>query len=99
MATKSRTKQSSHKSLANEVVAVLLVAAAILIILSLATYDPKDPSPNQVGTLQAPRNLIGSLGAYLSDFFLSLFGMAAFAIPVLLAVIATRVFFSDFTEI
>jgi S-DNA-T family DNA segregation ATPase FtsK/SpoIIIE len=97
MATKSRTKHSSDKSLANEVFAVLLVAAAILLLLSLVTYNSQDPSANSVGAASSPRNLIGVTGAYISDFFLILFGLASFSIPVLLTVIAVRVFFADFS--
>ncbi|HXG94973.1 MAG TPA: DNA translocase FtsK [Blastocatellia bacterium] len=94
MATKSRTKHSNKKSLANEVIAVLLVAAAILLLLSLVTYDPRDPSANQVGATQTPRNVIGVAGAYFGDLFLTLFGLASFVIPPLLVVIAARAFFS-----
>ncbi|HET9533271.1 MAG TPA: DNA translocase FtsK, partial [Blastocatellia bacterium] len=93
------SKQSSGRSLANEVVAVLLVAAAVLLGVSLLTYDPRDPSWNSVGPRQTPSNLIGIVGAYIGDFFLQLFGLAAFCIPVLFVLIAVRIFFSDRAEI
>ena len=94
MSGRPRTKHSSTKSLANEVLAVVLVAASILLLLSLVTYDPLDPSWNSVGPQQEPRNLIGAFGAHASDFFLNWFGLASFLIPILLTVIAARAFFS-----
>lgn len=99
MATKSRTKPSSKKSLANEVLAVVLAAIATLLMLSLATYDSKDPSWNSIGPQRAPSNIIGVVGAYTGDFFLQLFGLAALALPVLLLLIAARTFFSDRAEV
>ena len=99
MATKSRTKPSSKKSLANEVLAVVLAAIATLLMLSLITYDPRDPSGSSIGPQRSPSNIIGMAGAYVSDFFLQLFGLAALAIPVLLVLIAARTFFSARAEI
>ena len=95
MTTRYRAKSSGGKSLANEVVAVVIVAAAVLLFLSFITYDPKDPSWNSAGPAEKPQNLIGLLGAYVADFFLQLFGLAALIIPVLMTLIAFRIFFSD----
>ena len=92
MSTKSRTKSSAKKSLANEVLAVVLIAAAILLVLSLFTYDPRDPSPNSVGPQHEPRNVIGVVGAFISDVFLQWFGLASLLIPVLLVIVAMRAF-------
>jgi len=92
-------KKSSGRSLANEVLAVLLVAAAVLLTVSLFTYDPRDPSWNSTGPRESPSNLIGIVGAYIGDFFLQLFGLAALFVPVLLVMIAVRIFFSDRAEI
>ena len=92
MSTKSRTKSSTKKSLANEVVAVVLVVAAILLVLSLFTYDSRDPSLNSVGPQREPQNLIGVVGAFISDLFLQWFGLASLLIPVLLVLVALRAF-------
>src|SRR5689334_883915 len=92
MSTKSRTKSSPKKSLANEVLAVVLVAAAILLVLSLFTYDPQDTSFNSVGPQREPRNLIGVVGAFISDAFLQWFGLASLMIPALLVLVAIRAF-------
>ncbi|HLF83596.1 MAG TPA: DNA translocase FtsK [Blastocatellia bacterium] len=92
MSTKSRNKSSTKKSLANEVLAVVLVVAAILIVLSLVTYDARDPSFNSVGPQREPQNLIGVLGAIISDVLLQWFGVASLLIPVLLVLVAIRAF-------
>src|SRR4030095_8429638 len=92
MSTKSRTKPSGKKTLANEVLAVVLVAAAILLALSIFTYDPRDPSFNSVGPQHEPRNIIGVVGAFISDVFLQWFGLASLLVPVLLVLVAVRAF-------
>ena len=92
MSTKSRTKPSAKKSLANEVLAVVLIAAAVLLLLSLFSYDSRDPSPNSVGPQREPHNLIGVVGAFISDVFLQWFGLASLLVPVLLVIVALRAF-------
>jgi DNA segregation ATPase FtsK/SpoIIIE, S-DNA-T family len=92
MSTKSRTKHSSKKSLANEVLAVVLVVSAILLTLSLFTYDPRDTSFNSVGPQREPHNIIGVVGAFISDVFLQWFGLASLLVPVLLVLVALRAF-------
>ena len=92
MSNKSRTKHSGKKSLANEVLAVVLVVAAILLVLSLFTYDSRDPSFNSVGPQHEPHNIIGVVGAFISDVFLQWFGLASLLVPVLLVLVAIRAF-------
>ena len=90
MSTKSRTKSSPKKSLANEVLAVVMSAAAVLLLLSLFSYDPHDPSPNLVTAQREPHNLIGPVGAFISDVFLQWFGLAALLyLGVSLAIVHT----------
>jgi DNA segregation ATPase FtsK/SpoIIIE, S-DNA-T family len=67
--------------------AVLMLAAALL-LLSLATYHPSDPSFDSSTGATAPHvvhNLVGPSGAYLSDVLLQTFGITAFALPLWLA--------------
>jgi DNA segregation ATPase FtsK/SpoIIIE, S-DNA-T family len=64
--------------------AVLLLAAALL-LLSLATYHASDPSLNSSSGIAGPhvvRNLVGPTGAYLSDLLLQIFGLTAFGLPL-----------------
>src|SRR5260370_12426811 len=95
MPIRDRAKKPARRSLANEVVAVVLIALAVLVLLSLVTYNPKDSSWNSIGPDHSPSNIIGRVGAYLSDFFLQLFGLAPFSLPILLVAIAISSFFGD----
>src|SRR5580704_12350626 len=67
----------------NEVTGFVLLASGVLLLLSLASFHPGDPSWNHVGGSLATRNLIGRLGAHLSDLLLQSFGLAAFVFPFL----------------
>jgi DNA segregation ATPase FtsK/SpoIIIE, S-DNA-T family len=69
----------------NEVTGMVLLVAASLLFLALASYRPTDPSFNTVGAAGRPvHNWIGVLGASLSDLLLQLEGVAAFMIPLML---------------
>jgi DNA segregation ATPase FtsK/SpoIIIE, S-DNA-T family len=70
----------------NEVTGMMLLVAASLLFLALASYGPTDPSFNTVGARQA-HNWIGLFGAYLSDLLLQLEGMAAFLIPFMVGAV------------
>jgi len=64
--------------------AILLLAAALL-LLSLATYRAFDPSWNTSTSAVGPHavhNWIGPTGAYLSDLLFQIFGLTAFALPL-----------------
>ncbi len=50
--------------------------------VSLITYNPMDPSLNSSYTGPIS-NWCGIVGSYMADFFIQLFGIAAFLIPVL----------------
>jgi S-DNA-T family DNA segregation ATPase FtsK/SpoIIIE len=67
----------------NEVTGFVFLAAGVLLLLSLASFHPGDPSWNHVGENLATRNLIGRVGAHLSDLLLQAFGLGAFVLPVL----------------
>ena len=77
----------------NELIGLVTLAAAVLIMLALATYTPTDPSFNTVGTYATGRpahNWIGPSGAYVSDVLLQLFGVASFFLPLLLVRLGLR---------
>src|ERR1700728_1402951 len=69
----------------NMLLGALLMLAAALLLLSLATYHPSDPSFNTSSSLTGPhaiRNWIGPSGAYLSDLLLQVFGVVACGLPL-----------------
>jgi S-DNA-T family DNA segregation ATPase FtsK/SpoIIIE len=68
----------------NEVTGLLLLAAGILTLLSLASFHPTDPSWNTVTGNAHPQNLIGPVGAWMADLFLQAFGLSSFLFPALI---------------
>jgi DNA segregation ATPase FtsK/SpoIIIE, S-DNA-T family len=71
----------------NEVTGMVLLVAASLLFLALASYHPTDPSLNTVGGYAGDRqvhNWTGLIGATISDLLLQLEGVAAFFIPLML---------------
>ncbi len=71
----------------NEVLGMTVVVAAILLLLALVSYQPGDPSLNTI-TAEGTRhvaNWAGRVGASLSDALLQVLGLAAFALPLLVA--------------
>ena len=61
----------------------VFAAFAVIMLVALMTYDPRDPGFSHTGDGQAVRNQIGSAGAWFADVTLSLFGTPAFLFPAL----------------
>src|SRR6266850_1216859 len=75
----------------NEFVGLLLLTIAILLGLSLISFNPDDPSFNiSRNPLFAEKatNVIGVLGAYVADVFFQAWGSSSFLIPIFLGVYA-----------
>ena len=87
-----RLNLSSEKG--NEILAVLLGAAVVLLLGSLSSYHPLDPSLLSLsGETDAPtRNFIGPFGAQLAAVCFALFGVTSFLAPLLLGITAWRRF-------
>ena len=68
----------------------LFLAAGILVLFSFASFHPTDSSWNTVTGVRPTDNLIGPIGAWLADVFLQAFGLAAFAIPVLMSALGWK---------
>jgi S-DNA-T family DNA segregation ATPase FtsK/SpoIIIE len=71
----------------NEIIGMVVLVAAVLLLLALASYTTTDPSFNTVGRYLAGRpahNWTGMVGAYLADVILQLIGVAAFFLPLAL---------------
>jgi S-DNA-T family DNA segregation ATPase FtsK/SpoIIIE len=69
---------------------VLLLAAAVLLWLSLLSYGYQDGSWNTAAGQARTHNLIGPVGAKLADLALQSFGLAAFVFPLLLLMLAWK---------
>jgi DNA segregation ATPase FtsK/SpoIIIE, S-DNA-T family len=85
----------------NELVGFLLLVAAALLFLALASYTPLDPSFNTAapaGGAHQTRNWIGMAGALSADLLLQLMGITIFLAPVLISLVAVRWFRSRKVE-
>jgi len=88
-----KVSSSNRFSLKREIVGVSLLALAILLALSLFSYNPDDPSfNNQFSGPQKTANLTGVAGSYLSDLFFQIFGLTAFLWPFVLILFALKLF-------
>jgi len=66
----------------------LLVSCVLSMFLMLAlfSFDPADPGWSQTGYPTPLRNIGGAVGAYLSDLMLNLFGVIAYSLPFVIAI-------------
>src|SRR5262245_13144851 len=69
-------------------------ALALMLLISLATYNPTDPAPFfKAGANGPARNFIGPVGAFLAELLIpQLFGVAALLLPLLLGVLGWKLF-------
>ena len=81
---------------ASEALGVLLLLAGVLALLSLYSYDPRDPNLFSLttGEVESPTNWIGGFGASLSAALYQALGFAAWTVPVFLAFWGVRRFAS-----
>jgi S-DNA-T family DNA segregation ATPase FtsK/SpoIIIE len=77
----------------NELIGFVCIMTAVLIGLSLLTYNPRDVAFNVSAAAdeQNPtRNWIGPAGAYSADVLFQVFGFAAFLLPVAIGMLGYR---------
>ncbi|MEP6945280.1 MAG: DNA translocase FtsK 4TM domain-containing protein [Acidobacteriota bacterium] len=92
---KKNGKPPVHSKL-NDVIALILAAVAVLVFLCLITSNPDDRSLISTGGgLPSTRNWVGVVGANIAAIGLSSFGWTAYFFPLLIALIAWRVYQSD----
>ena len=101
-ATPSKSRESSAKNSQqkeplldsrrrSELAGFLVAVVGLLVLLSLASFMPEDPSLNTAtaaGT--TTRNWIGPVGAYTADLLFQGFGWVAYLIPMVMLVVGTR---------
>jgi S-DNA-T family DNA segregation ATPase FtsK/SpoIIIE len=95
--TDTRTHQlplpqtQQRNSRRNEIIAIALFALGMLLTLCLVFFNPNDPSLNSAGQNET-HNLVGPVGAYVSDAMLQSVGLASYLLPLLLLLAAWRRF-------
>jgi DNA segregation ATPase FtsK/SpoIIIE, S-DNA-T family len=71
----------------SEFVGVALFAAALIWIISLASYEPADPVWFfSSGAHTVPANFAGRVGAFLAELSFQLFGYASYLIPAVMVI-------------
>ena len=85
--------------LQREIWGVVICLLALLITLSLVSYEPSDRSLNTPSGAINTHNWGGFIGAFLADLLLQSLGMTAYLIPVLLCLAAIRMFRTNYTGI
>jgi DNA segregation ATPase FtsK/SpoIIIE, S-DNA-T family len=93
MTSLSRLFVPTQSKRLNELIGILLIAAAVLTLLALASYSPLDRSLNTASNPPLGRpahNWIGLVGAYSADLMLQSLGVAAFLLPIMLGSLALR---------
>ncbi|MGA2588087.1 MAG: DNA translocase FtsK [Candidatus Aminicenantales bacterium] len=90
-AAQIRKPKAKGQVIAAEIVGVLLLFAAAFLVLSLISYDPKDPSLfSSVSPKPKVHNYGGQAGAGLADLLLQVFGLAAFLLPFMAGYLGLR---------
>jgi S-DNA-T family DNA segregation ATPase FtsK/SpoIIIE len=77
-----------------EAAAIVVMAFAVLLVLSLASYRPDDPVPWPLGQWSSGepvRNVAGVAGALLAELLRQLLGYASWAAPALLLLLGGQV--------
>jgi DNA segregation ATPase FtsK/SpoIIIE, S-DNA-T family len=77
----------------SEFVGVALFAAALIWIVSLASYEPTDPVWFfSTGSHADPANFAGRVGAFLAELSFQLFGYASYLVPATFVIIGWNYF-------
>jgi S-DNA-T family DNA segregation ATPase FtsK/SpoIIIE len=81
-------------TLTREFSGLLCLATGLMLLISLATYSPTDPSPFfESGPAGSARNFIGPFGAFVAELlFRQLFGVAALLLPIALGIAGWKLF-------
>jgi S-DNA-T family DNA segregation ATPase FtsK/SpoIIIE len=92
--SKRREAVAASHSILSEGLAILLMATAVLLALSLISHDQRDPVPWPFGQWNGEpvHNIAGIVGAWLSAALFQTFGWAAWSAPLLMLFLGWRFF-------
>ena len=82
-----------------EIWGVVICLAALLITISLFSYDPRDRSFNTPSGAMETQNWGGFLGAYLADTLLQALGFSAYLLPLFLCIFAVQLFRAHYRRV
>ncbi|HEV7501406.1 MAG TPA: DNA translocase FtsK [Vicinamibacteria bacterium] len=77
-----------------EFMGLISFALSLMVLISVATYNPNDPVPFfKAGASGPVRNFIGPIGAFLAELLIpQLFGVAALLVPLVLGITGWKLF-------
>src|SRR5882672_9054370 len=89
-----RRDSPATRSIWGEALAIVVMAVAVLLVLSLVSHQASDPVPWPLGhgSDQPVGNVAGAVGAFLSELLYQILGYAAWAAPLLLLLAGWRIF-------
>ncbi len=70
--------------------AITLGVIALVVVVALLSFDPRDPGFSSTGMGDGIHNRVGSTGAFFADLLYFLFGRPAYLLPLAIAVTAVR---------
>jgi S-DNA-T family DNA segregation ATPase FtsK/SpoIIIE len=87
-------KENTRSIWLQELLGLCAIATSLLLLISLATFDPRDPAPFfKAGQSGPARNFIGPVGAFIAEMLVpQLFGFAAVILPITLAMTGWKLF-------
>jgi S-DNA-T family DNA segregation ATPase FtsK/SpoIIIE len=91
-ATDDMAGPSWLERLPREAAMLACVGISLFLLVTLISFSPNDPGWSSSGTGESVRNLAGSVGAWIADVLLSLFGYVAFLLPWAVLLLGIRVF-------
>ncbi len=77
----------------NDVIGVVLLGFALLLFVSMCSFDPSDISSNTTATNESKHNWIGPVGAWMAQLLFQGFGVGAFVLPIVMVVGGLGCFF------
>jgi S-DNA-T family DNA segregation ATPase FtsK/SpoIIIE len=84
----------SRSTRAAELLGLVAFALSLMLLIALATFDPRDPAPFfRAGADGPSRNFIGPFGAFLAEMLIpQLFGLSSLLLPLVLGLLGWKLF-------
>ncbi len=80
----------------NDIIGIVLMGFALLLLVALVSYHPKDVPANGLPTNPSVHNWIGPFGAWIAYCWFWLIGAAAYELPAVLVFLGLGCFFEYF---
>src|SRR6478672_5884240 len=77
----------------SDVIGIVLIGFALLLLVSLLSYHPRDVLANGLPTNPSVRNWIGPFGAWMAYYWFLIVGAAAYELPAILVFLGLGCFF------